>query len=493
MNILLFSNTGLAPIHLGIELEIVEKALKEGHSINIIKCDNKLEGCYFNPCHNLIGCSICEARGDVFYKSIGIPKENIFRMANYPIIDEIEFPFFETTTELINYNYDEINIGRGVASSIISIRRNHEISSYNEKDFIEFQLKMAINVYLNFKNFISKTNPDCIYIFNGRFAESFPIVEYAIKRKIKYKTIEVARSKHRYDIYDNNLPHDLEARFKKIEETWSNGIPAERDKIAIEWFEKTRNGTKDIGINFIKNQTQNTLPKNFDPKKENIAIFNSSEDEMKVMKDRITHLYKSQNDAIEKVVNHFSSNKDIHFYLRVHPNLGVVNNSQMEGILKMNYPNLTVISPESDIDTYALMDVCDKTFTFGSSVGIEATYWGKPSILFGRTIYEQLDTVYFPKTYEMLYDLLLTKDLKPKEKSSTYKFSYYISSFGKPYLKFKYDGKFNSTYGTKKMKRFYPRTIYYLLKYLPNFKKWVRYNKIIRRKSFLRSNLMKLR
>jgi hypothetical protein len=352
---------------------------------------------------------------------------------------------------------------------------------------------MAVNVYLNFKHFVDKTNPDCIYIFNGRFAESYPIVEYAIKKNIDYKTIEVARSKHRYDVYDNNLPHDLEARFKKIEETWANGIPSEREKKAIDWFERTRSGTKDIGINFIKDQIQNTLPHNFDSQKENIAIFNSSEDEMKVMKDRSTPLYKSQNEAIEKVVSHFLDNKDIHFYLRVHPNLGIAKNSQMDGILEMDSPNLTVIPPDSNIDTYALVDACDKTFTFGSSVGIEATYWGKPSILFGRTIYEQLETVYFPKTYELLYDLLLTKDLKPKEKSSTLKFSYYISSFGKPYKKFKYDGKFNSYYGNKKMKRFYLKTFYYLFKYLPNLGKWIRYNKIVRGKTFLRSDLTKLK
>lgn len=493
MKVLLYSNTGLAPIHLGIELENIENVIKAGHSLTILKCDNKLEGCYFNPCHNLIGCSICEARSDVFYKHLGIPKEDIFRMQNYPQIESIKFPFFEKTTDLIEYEYDGINVGRGVASSIISLRRNHEISSHNEKDFIEFQLKMAVNVYLNFKDLIDKVEPDIIYLFNGRFAESFPIVEYARKRNINYKTIEVARSKHRYDVYDNNLPHDLEARFIKIEDSWSRGTPENRDKVAIDWFEKTRDGTKVIGTNFTKNQTQNALPGNFDPEKENIAIFNSSEDEMKVMKDRASHLYTSQNEAIEKVVGHFANNKDIHFYLRVHPNLGVVKNSQMDGILKMNFPNMTIIPPESNIDTYALVDKCDKTFTFGSSVGIEATYWGKPSILFGRTIYEQLDAVYFPKTYERLYDLILTKNLKPKEKKNSFKFAYYIASFGKPYTKFIYDGKFNSYFGNKKMKRFYPKTFYYLFKYLPNFKKWIKYNKIVRGKSFLKSNLMKLR
>src|SRR5690606_20179770 len=139
-----------------------------------------------------------------------------------------------------------------------------------------------------------------------------------------------------------------------------------------------------IGIVFTDTQTQNKLPDNFDPSKTNIAIFNSSEDELKVIEDWKNDIYSSQNDAITSIVKNYLKNPDFHFYLRVHPNLGKLDNAQSKEIEKMDFKNLTVIPAFSKIDSYALMDACDKTITFGSSIGLEATYWRKPSILFGK-------------------------------------------------------------------------------------------------------------
>ena len=73
------------------------------------------------------------------------------------------------------------------------------------------------------------------------------------------------------------------------------------------------------------------------------------------------------------------------FYLRVHPHMKELpsSTSQLVDIqaLSSRYSNVCVIWPEENIDTYALIDACEKILTFGSTVGIEATYWGKPSIL----------------------------------------------------------------------------------------------------------------
>jgi len=493
MKVLLYSNQGLAPLHLGIELETIEQLQEAGHELYIVKCDNQLEGCFFNPCHNLLGCAICEARSDVFYKKIGLRKEWIFKMKNLAKSQNIPLPFFENLQELMAYEYEGVNLGRGVASSIISLKRDSDISSHNQKEFIEFQLRMALNVYLNFDQYIQKFQPDILYFFNGRFAECHPLTGLSKKYNIPFKTMEVSSSKHRFELYNNHLPHSISNRIKNLEIKWDAADPATREEIAAGWIEDRRKGTMKVGISFTQSQKKEQLPKGFDPSKMNIAIFNSSEDEMKVIEEWEHDLYDSQNEVIQKVAAHFKGHPNIHFWLRVHPNLGKVDNEQSRGIELMDFPNMTIIPPFSPVDTYALMQACDKTLSFGSTTGLEATYWGKPSILFGIAFYQSLDCVYNPKSFPALYDLIAQADLAPKPKTNTYKHAFFVATYGRPYRFFKYDGKFNSFYRGEKMKRTYLRTVAYFFKYLYNFKKWFRYNKIVRGKSIWRSDISKLR
>lgn len=493
MKILIYSNQGLAPLHLGIELETIEKLKKEKHDLNYVYCNNQLEGCFFNPCHNLLGCAICEGRREKFYNKIGVAKNKLFPLIQSPKVEKVNIPFFETVDDLISYTFEEVNIGRGVASSIISIRRDFNINSHNSKEFIAFQMRMALNVYFNFKNFIQKFQPDCIYLFNGRFAECHPILGLCKKMNIKYKSMEVSSSKMRYEVYDNHLPHSIKNRVINMNKRWENADKVNREQLAQQWFESRRFGKNITGKVYVAKQKVNELPEGFDENKINIGIFNSSEDEMKVIEEWTHDLYSGQNEVIENLANHFSNNPKVHFYLRVHPNLGEVDNEQSRGIKQMNFPNLTIIPPFSKVDTYALMQICDKTLTFGSTAGIEATFWGKPSILFGKSFFDTLDCLYRPADYQSLYDLITTPSLPPKPKENTYMHGYHVATYGKEFKDFKYNGKFDSHYKGEHVKRSYPVTFVKFLKFLGNFPKWWKYNKIVRSKNLFRSNIWKLK
>lgn len=493
MKVLLYSNQGLAPLHLGIELEVIENLRSAGHDLFVVKCNNELEGCFFNPCHNLLGCAICEARSDEFYKKIEVDKKNIYFLKNDPRAYQAAIPYFENLDQLLNFEYEGVNLGRGVASSIISLKRDADLHSGNQKAFIDFQLRMALNVYFNFTDYIEKFNPDILYFFNGRFAECHPLLGLAKKHNIPFHAMEVSSSKQRYEIFENSLPHSIRKREKNLDEKWQKANPEKRDQIARQWFEQRRNKTIKTGIIFTQDQKANQLPEQFDPQKMNIALFNSSEDEMKVIEEWTLDQYQSQNEVVEKLAAHFTDSNDIHFWLRVHPNLGKVDNAQSRGINKMNYKNLTIIPPSSKVDTYALMEACDKVITFGSTAGIEATYWGSPSILFGKSFYQTLGCVYHPNDYPALFDLVQNPGLTPKPIETTYKHAYYVSTYGRPFKHFEYDGKFNSHYRGEKMKRIYPRTVTYFFRYLYNFRKWIRYNFIVRGKSIFKSDITKLR
>ena len=151
------------------------------------------------------------------------------------------------------------------------------------------------------------------------------------------------------------------------------------------------------------------------------------------------------------MVEALASRADVHLYLRIHPNLKNIpraGNYQLRkyAALDGRIPNLTIIWPESPIHTYALLDQCRATLTFGSTVGAEACFWKKPSILAGRAIYESLDCAYRPANHDEVIALLLS-DSPPKDELGALKYGYWETCRGTVFRRFKptglYTGDFN--------------------------------------------------
>jgi hypothetical protein len=183
-----------------------------------------------------------------------------------------------------------------------------------------------------------------------------------------------------------------------------------------------------------------------DKNKINIVIYNSSEDEFAAIGDEWKNpIFVDQHDEIASIVHSMRGNKRVHIYLRVHPNLKNVKYKQLDKIYSLHAPNFTIIPPESPISSYALLEKASKVVTFGSTVGVEATYCGIPSILAGQSYYRNLDCTYNPNSHEELIEMLLA-DLPPKEKEGALKYGYFFNTFGIPFRHFKPDGLFSGNF-----------------------------------------------
>lgn len=481
MKQLFLSSMGLAPLHFGTELELLEKSIHSGQEVHILKCGTGYTSCYFNPCHNLIGCAICTARTDRFHQLLKIPNDRIFTIQPLLAKRSTEFPVFKDLKTLLAYEYEGINVGRGVASSVISLERDYAIlSDQRQQELIQVQLEMAINALLNYQAIIEQIKPDEVYLFNGRFAEQFPLVEYCKKHSITFYTHERGANNQKYQLFKNSLPHSIIYRQELMQQLWQEGKKETAKKQAKKWFNDKRKGQNLDDKSYLDRQLKNQLPTTFDPKKHNIAIFNSSEDEMKAIGEWETDLYQNQNHAIETLVQYFSTkDPNIHFILRMHPNLGKVDNQQTKELYRLKSPNLTLIGPHEKVDSYALVEACDQTLTFASTIGIEATFWGKASILLGKAFYDNLDAVYLPKSFQELYVLIQNRTLGAKPQEHTYPYGYFIANFGTPFETFHHDGKFNSAFRDTKLDRITNQTVFHLMKNLGQFPIWWKLNKII--------------
>lgn len=487
--ILFFSNQGLSTLHLGLELEIIERLLNENNEVLAVTCDNKLSTCFFNPTHNLLACAICEARTTKFHNKY----EGLSKLSLKDIEIDYTLPVFNNLEELIAINYNEINIGRGVASSLISLFREYDVNKIpNIKELALENAKMAINVIENFNKLIIEHNPDEVFLFNGRFTEVYALTQLCEKLKLTYKTYETGALRSKYIIKENTTVHNIYSFQKDIEDI--------KEKISLEVvvnegkkiFEDRMKGKQGEVFNYLTLQKEGALPKDFNNEKNNVVIFNSSEDEMKVIKDWTFDSYSNQGEALEKFFDYFKQREDIHFYLRVHPNLLSLDNSQTDDVKKLNYGNLTIIGADESIDTYALIQACNKTICFGSTVGVEATYLKKPSILFGNSFYKGMDCVYEPNTYEELFELI-DQSLTHKESDSIYTYIYTAYNRGFKVNNFVFNGKNNSSYKKEKIKRIYPKTIFNFIKYLKRYKLWKKMSLMLLNENLKWSNLFKLK
>jgi hypothetical protein len=453
----LFYNPYIITPHFETDLELIQNHLNSGNEVFILQCRGELHTCFYNSEHSEAKCNLCRSR---FQKGIGLVKSDRLKVLEIPIQKEYypELPSeFKNIDELKAFNVDGAEIGLAAASNAIStINREHRLDTIKHQEFISKLLNCAYYTFLFFKKTLESLNPDQVYIFNGRFSTHLPAINACEQLNIKYYTHERGGTLNKYWLVKNYTVHDIKYSKKEINEYWENANEVERNKIGKQFFIDSRSRVEHAWYSFTKNQQLNKLPANFDIKKKNIVFFNSTIEEYAAVRgwDNPIPIYGNELNAFKTIFNSFKDDENIHFYLRVHPNLKGYKNSQTDDIdsLKNMHPNLTIISPDEPVDSYALVDNCDVTLTFFSTIGIEACFWNKPAILLGQSVYEDLGGTYNPKSHDELV-ALLKSDLEPKDNIAAIKYGYWALMRG---TEFKYFVPTSLTTGLFKGKEIKP-------------------------------------
>lgn len=437
--------------HLATDLEIAAKHINNGDDVHIIQCSSDLASCEPNPNHYSIRCRICKSKRNKGLNIINLPQENRHELALDKFHPSLEIPDFHTIQDLKDFRINNIDIGMAVTSTLISMVREPYPEIQHYKQFINRNLVLSLAVYNAMEYYLEEIKPDIFYLFNGRYAALRPALRASQKRGVKTFVHERAGVLKRYSLTEDTYPHDIEYQKSQIEQHWNDERPiAEKEDLARQWYEERRGGMDQSWHSFTKSQIKGNLPEDFNPAKRNIAIFISSQDEFESIAGWENPLYKDQIDAINSIV-HGDIDENIRFYLRIHPNLKGLKNTQTGELSRLESPNLTVIPAGSRIDSYELMDSCEKIITFGSTMGIESVFWGKPSILVGRALYENVGGCYIPKTHDELIDTI-NQNLTAKSNTGALKYSYMQSIAGYPYVYYSPEsvrgGKFMGVYFT---------------------------------------------
>jgi hypothetical protein len=347
-------------------------------------------------------------------------------------------PEFENLEALKKYKLDDIDIGMAVASSLISNTCDDQSDVNSHRTLIENIYRSALLVMDSFKAWHAHVKPDLVYIRNARTATNRPILRICRKNNYNILIHERAGVLSRYTINPNYF-HDRHMQLQLMNKHWNDSPLSEMEKetIGASFFEQRMRG-KNEGYVFIGNQKKESLPDNWDPNKRNITFFTGSITEFAAIDEENLPdlIFKSQMDAIEQIARFLSDKPEFRFYVRLHPNTSLSYRHEYERWLKFAEANKEIIhfiDGKSSVDTYALVQNSEKVIAHMSTVGIEAVYLGKPSIIVGNSYYFRLGANYVPQNEAELFTLITKENLAPKDKKAALIYGFYWQTYGENY------------------------------------------------------------
>ena len=467
--------------HLETELEIMERLLQQGNTIYWMICKGDFQACFHNPEHQLMHCKVCHSRvnsGLNLLKATVENHQNLHVLHYNQFLTLAEFKkqgyptdlHFTTKDQLKAHHYKTYDNGMATMSSLVSYTRDHEPNLHKYQDFISRGLLTGAYLYEVFQLVLDEIKPDLTIIFNGRFIENRPLLRVCEHRNATYATHERGGKMKNFLFRFNSIPHSFEAITEEIQTLWDKGA-SDREAIGEKFFTKRVKRIEDAWYSFTKNQKYGQLPESFKANagKKIITIFNSSLDEYEGLSGFGPKFYDNDNVGILQICESLKAFPDIKLYLRVHPNLKGINNTQNRFINeKIKASNIEVIAPEDIVDSYELVDKSDIIIVFTSTVGVEAAFAGKKVVLLGRAAYESLECTVIPKSHAELMTVLTDESyiFPTVNPENPLKFGYWFENFGIDYKYYVASGISKGKYKGKSIKA------NFVLRRIKRFVKW---------------------
>ena len=434
--------------HLETELEIMEHHFAQGNDVYYVCCNREIKTCFLHQSPSAAACRQCRKQLEVGLSLLS-KKPHLLSWPDAPEMHlQRRYPVTDVA-ELKDLSVDGKNWGLSVASTLISLFENEDFNTLAHDEIIQDNLDAAQYTYNAFGKLLDVVQPDMVYVFNGRFSVAAPILTACKERNTPFFTHERANVDDRYRTVAQNLPHDVLPIMQECEELYERYGHAKAKQIAHEFYAHRKDGSALAGIVHTRLQTRQALPEGFDVQKKNIVFYNSSIFEFAALPgfDSLTGCYPTEENALLRVAQDALVDPTIHIYCRMHPNLSGKNTRQVNNLLALTdaLPNLTIIPPESSVDSYALMEQASTVVVFHSTIGAESAYWEKPVVVAGFATYGSLEGFYTSQSHAELMQLLLS-DLAPLPPVGAIKYGLWMQEGGIPYKYYSPSTMFSGTF-----------------------------------------------
>jgi len=430
VKVIFFETTNASP-HLETSFELVKSHLNKDDTVayyflgqGLLYSEFVFSGRRFLP----VQC-LPERKGAAILKS---DRLHFLSPGNEIMIGDWDLPVFPELESLRTYRYKKYNAGLSALSSLISHTRHSKPCLKKHHKLLKKIILSGISTYEYCLKVIHREKPDLVYLFNGRFANNRAILDAAIELNVDFRIHERGADKTRYTA-NTFMPHNFEKVKELIANTWvrrsENGFD-----VAEEFFTHRRAGIEQGWTSYVQYQQRDYINIENPASKRLIAYFSSSDEEYAAVGDMVKwDRWQDQLSAVRSLIDIVHRQPALELVIRIHPHLAKKHPDDLKDWLDLDLPqNAKLLLPSDSTDSYKLINEADVVVTSGSTVGIEAVFWGTPSICLGPSLYSHLNAVHLPQDDGELADMLLRQDLTVVPENAL-PFGYYMETFGESF------------------------------------------------------------
>lgn len=438
-----FSLTPLWELHHAQLIELTQRLQKNRTHITIFHCDSVISSCRANPNNSNTLCNQCVLQSKYSIKNFfpfGVRHEwiqsNELRDYSLKLSGEIN-----NQSDLINFSPFGFPFGRAVLSQLQTMRKETNIPESILNHLAPKFLENALSLYEYFGERFRNEEFSEAFVFGGRYYAERAFLFAAKENGVSTCTFETGATIQR--VWLTNLEENNFACYQ-------SDIAQIKDKVKLGKLDKQE--VYSVGGKYFENWY---LGKSADPKFLNpnvnflhsisntnvinldnfIVVFPSSNyevisfDDFEILKDPGL----TQFDVLAKLHEDIDKLGGKKVVVRWHPNIVNSGLGDREAVDKFitNTPLFIHIRYDDTVDSYSLISGALAVISFGSTIGIEAAYRNKPSLLLANSSYSELRACISPANYLDLLRIIREEDWKIDENDSRY-WGFWRATFGSP-------------------------------------------------------------
>lgn len=418
-------------------ISVADYFRKKNYVSKIYYCSRQFKTCSGNPYGKFSICMQCriynaamfaENKGMIPVKYSANVEKYIERARRF-----LDKKKLESETELRKLFYNNYDVGLSLLTWAYCQTDSDESDYdkfFNPKQVNQLIIQAICSYHLALEA-IQNEKPDFVVFFNGRTLEQRAFLRACEAEKVDFAAVEGGYSRKADNISWTMLKqggiHDRAKLSKEAAEFWKNSIDPGKESKSVEWFHlRRKKGTSTNS--FTDGMIEGEVGLKVSPGKKLVSIFTSTWAERAALNDQWqSPLGKNQYEIIKSLLSVMEKNKEAyHFVLRAHPNQETVP-KEIQKLKKLECDYLTFLEPTNNCDSYALMEASDSVFTMGSTIGLEATFWGKPSVLLSPAIYSDFGVARSILCAEQFGEVISNPIVYPRE--NAIKMGYFLSSW----------------------------------------------------------------
>jgi hypothetical protein len=457
VHVLVVVPTALFEFHFETDLELAERHLVAGDKVTLMVCDGDLMACEANPTHEAGRCVRCVGRGREGVSRLS-GKAEVVPLLQLTDKDRQELrdikTDWSTRDEMNEFAVDNFDAGWAAQSTLASLFMRPDYDVHREHDQIRRTILSSVAVYRSVQNYLGRVPVDRMYVFNGRYATMRAAMRAAESKGVPFFIHERGSSFEKFALYEDHAPHDLDFFQDEVRRAWDRADPELRELIGASFYADRVAGTQSDWHAYASKQETGRLPETWRNGANNVVIYASSSDDLDCLREMVQGktLYETQYEGMEKILASAQDHPDLHFFLRMHPRSANMAESGAQRLMARRQSNLTFIAADSPISTYAMMRKATRVVSFGSTTGLEATYWGTPSILGYRSYFDKLGSIHVPKTHDEMMQLIVSDRTPPADKAGALMYGHFMKTFGMPFRYNRPTGLTGGTFKTGQLK-----------------------------------------